>query len=370
MKKIFLCLFLISCIACNKDDDHSGIPPAITDVKDISGSVGASTKGSTIEIIGENLEDVRILTFNGYEADLTIANISGNKIQVVIPEATPSIEEKAVDDLIILETPGGVAAYDFIILPPAPEITALSNESPAAGESITITGTYLFYVQSVSFPASEELIVTEFAANSSGKEITVTVPGGYNPSKGSIWVTTLSGRASVKPNDPSGERLEITDLKYVAPVTYAVWKVKENLQIADFLYVDRTTESSQLKSAPEDYLGATWISTSTDGRGYLGDEPLASFTLNREADVYVMWNQGGGKLPEWLESWEAIEPDRNDLSKALRVGLTASNPDTFWPFRKTFPAGTVELYRNGEKNTNGGNVGYNTNRAPYFIVIK
>ena len=282
-------------------------------------------------------------------------------------------EETIMTDEVVVSTDGGEARSNLILLPPEPVLVSLSNTMPEVGETIVIEGEYLFYVQEVLFPGRRNFSVTDFVVSDDGSQIEVTVPEGYDPSKGDIQVVTLSGEASITPDVPEvpeeplpDEPLTITELKYLPEVSYAPWEVKENLQEGDLVYVDRTTMS--FSEIPDFYKGSLWISTAVDSRGYINEaEPLVSFRVNRTCDVYIAYNKGTVGWVKWLQdgTWTRMEIDaEQSLHEEIKVVSTQfpdGDPDTYDLYKKRFEAGVIELQANSnQKNT----------RSPYFVILK
>ena len=362
MKRLLIGMaLLILAVACNKENVSTPEKPVVTRIRTEAGTVTYAKRGTSVEISGENLISVNSVTFNGCEADLRVAVIAQQRILLTIPANAPTIADGPVADEVVVSTDGGEARSSLILLPPAPSLSSMSNTLPEVGETITLTGERFFYVQAVLFPGRRTFKVTEFNVSADGTTIEVTVPEGYDPKKGDIYVSTLSGEASITPDIPEEPEepeeplapLEITELKYVATVNAQEWQVKENLQVGDVVYVDRTSVFVQI---PAYYLGFTWISTATNSRAFnTVGATLASFKVNRKTEVYIARNQGNGAtIEEWLSDWEAMPRGDND-ENYIGVGT-----DKFWMYKKTFPAGsTVEVGRNGL-----------TNRSPYFIILK
>lgn len=346
---ILLVPALLGSWGCNEDSD--GGAPVITEVRRSTGPVTYASKGDGIQIVGSGLGSTRSIRFNGYEANIHTATIEPNSILIVIPQSVPTIESQAVNDLLEVTTAEGEASTPFVILPGSPTLTGSDAANPQVGDVVTLEGKNLYYVQWVSFPGETPVQTTQFETSADGLSLQVTVPEGYDPQfGGNIEVCTLSGTAALEAPRPP---LEITELKYVATVNAAEWQVKENLQVGDVVYVDRTAVFGKI---PEFYLGSTWISTATDSRSFnTVGATLASFKVNRTTDVYIARNQGTGTtIEEWLAGWEEMPRGSNDENY---IGI---NTDKFWMYKKTFPAGsTVEVGRNGH-----------TSRSPYFIILK
>ncbi|GEO06018.1 hypothetical protein AAE02nite_36820 [Adhaeribacter aerolatus] len=153
-----------------------------------------STLGSTIVIKGQNLENTRTITFNGYNASFNTAYASDNYVIVRIPELTPTVATAAnVPNKLVVGNSKGEAVYDFTVLPPVPLIEAMSNEFVKAGQTLTLYGKYFYFVKDVTFPGGVK--GTNVTASPDGLSLTVTVPSGVDPSKGDVVVTSESGRS-------------------------------------------------------------------------------------------------------------------------------------------------------------------------------
>jgi len=376
MSMLLMIMGSITLLSSCSDDDKGG-SPEITEVRRSTGPVKGAAKGQGIQIVGKGLASVQSIKFNGYEANIHTATLSEESILIVIPMEVPNILDQPVSDLLEVTTNSGTITFPFVILPPAPVVT--DSEWPTNGEPLKVTGRNFYYIQNVTFPSQTgEIEVTEFTAGSDGTTLSLIIPSSYDSSKGKIMINALAGSASLDPPPPP---LEITELKY-GPTVNTSWKpliLESALAIGDFLYVDRVAANSAKlgEPCPSDYLGQPYIRTSVDSRAYTGTDEYMSFKVSREATVFVMWNQGGASAgpPKWLlnDGWVSVDPDRPntgyaDGNKNAVYGFEGTSVSTYWPFKKTFPAGsTIKLYRNGE---NASGAGINTGRGPYWVVIK
>lgn len=276
----------------------------------------------------------------------------------------------------------------------APSITEVRNStgvisSAKQGTAVQIVGTNLADVTSVKFNGTEADLSLN-GTTITAQLISVTIPASAPAQAGTIVVTNAAGSddiaftvesATVTPPDPDDD-LVISNLGYGPDVStaYALPGQKADVQIGDLAYCDRpANEFNTIFSFPEgsNLAGGTMITTSADGRAYIGETPYIVFNINREAEVIVAWNQGGAQrnpdtsliIPAWLSAangWSTADPTFTDATAAIRMG-TADTKDTVWLFRKTFPAGKVELGRNME-NADGS--GRNSGRSPYFVIVK
>jgi uncharacterized repeat protein (TIGR01451 family) len=120
----------------------------------------------------------------------------------------------------------------------------------------------------------------------------------------------------------------ISNLSVKDTTRSGLWSVQQNLQDGDAIYGDRTYT---LTVAPSQVIGDTWIRDANGSKAFAGN-PLVTFTINQQADVFVGMDKRVGR-PAWLDAtWSD-------------TGLTetATGPVTYELFRKTFPAGSVAL---------------------------
>ncbi len=192
--------------SCKEDDPTeprkaSGAPSVqairSTDPTKADSTFTQSTLGSIIVIVGNNLAATQYVTFNGYQSSINPVYATETHLIVRIPDQVPTVATAgSVPNELTVVNPAGQATYAFTVLPPAPIIEAISNEFAKAGETVTLFGSYFYFVKEVIFPGGVE--ATEFAANDpSGKSMTVKVPTGFDPSKGDVIVTSESGNSAI-----------------------------------------------------------------------------------------------------------------------------------------------------------------------------
>ena len=135
-------------------------------------------------IVGDNLTSVHDIYFNDQPAVLNTSYMTEHAIVVTVPKTLPAVQD---DQMHLITRDSSVVLYDFKVLPPAPKVEGMSCEWAAPGETVTITGAYLFAPLTVQFPGVDPIDVTE----ANGSAVEVTVPAGAQPGK--IKVTTASG---------------------------------------------------------------------------------------------------------------------------------------------------------------------------------
>jgi hypothetical protein len=103
--------------------------------------------------------------------------------------------KEGVINTIVLKKGDKEYSFDFDIRSAAPKITSISHTMPQAGEMITIYGSGMQGVESVTFPGG--VVVTDGIVSDDidGKYCTVTVPAGVSDEGGSILVIGSNGGA-------------------------------------------------------------------------------------------------------------------------------------------------------------------------------
>ena len=135
-------------------------------------------------IVGDNLTSIHDIYFNDQAAVLNTSYMTEHAVVVQVPKNLPTVQD---DQIHLITRDSSVVLYDFKVLPPAPRVNGMSNEWAPAGESVTITGSYLFAPLTVQFPGADPINVT----TADGSSVTVVVPEGAQPGK--IKVTSDSG---------------------------------------------------------------------------------------------------------------------------------------------------------------------------------
>ncbi|MFD3003672.1 glycan-binding surface protein [Pontibacter toksunensis] len=192
--------------SCEKDNEGQPIqesaPPVIQGVRIPAvqdSTFTKSTLGTTIVIMGQNLAGTQQVFFNGYQAPVNPAYATSNNLIIRIPDEVPTVatNPSVPNELKIINT-AGETTYEFQVLPPAPTITAVSNEWASAGQTITLYGNYFYFVEDVIFPGN--VSATDYTASADGTMLTVTVPEGINfddPTSTKLRVETQSGISAV-----------------------------------------------------------------------------------------------------------------------------------------------------------------------------
>lgn len=165
--------------------------PATRDV-----SLTQAPLGAVLVIQGRNLSQVTKLYLNDYDVRLLPSYVTNSSIVVTIVDQVPTIATNPnVSNTMRVMTKDGLSfSYNFETLPPPAIIESVSNEMAKAGETITLTGKYFYFVQAVAFPG--DVLGTNITTAPDGTWLKVTVPAGVSPAGGHIFVASNSGISS------------------------------------------------------------------------------------------------------------------------------------------------------------------------------
>ncbi|WP_324679060.1 glycan-binding surface protein [Hymenobacter sp. GOD-10R] len=210
-----LLLLAFTQTACDKDDENE--PPTITTIRAYLASPADSVlsrvgPGAWIVIQGSGFKSTKQVFFDGIQATFNPALLADRNLVVQIPEGIPfaTVPTDQMNSIRVV-TEGGETTFQFPIQAPPPVITAASNEFAYPGETITLSGTYLYLIDKITFPGNVN--ATEFTATDDGTTVRVKVPANVRQG-GSIMVKTQFGTA-ISPfgfNSPTGMLLNFDDV--------------------------------------------------------------------------------------------------------------------------------------------------------------
>ena len=156
--------------------------------------VTSASPQAVLCLVGSNLRSVYEMYFNDKKAILNSSYITDNTLIVSVPSSVPSL----VNDKIYMITKSqDTISYDFSVVIPAPQLSAMSCEYAAIGDEVVFTGNYM--VDDPNVP------LTVTFRDADGKDIeahiksiaddytscTVIVPEGA--SEGAIAMTSIYG---------------------------------------------------------------------------------------------------------------------------------------------------------------------------------
>jgi hypothetical protein len=288
--------------SCESEDEVGGVPgierirPIDPEMADESlESVGL---GENVAIVGENLKSVKEVYVNGYKTFFSPTMVTETHLLFTISDETPTIAtSQDVPNEIRLVSGDGEVSYSINVLPPPPVVNTISNEMAKAGETLTITGKYFFFLEEVVFPGG--VVATDLEHSANGAMMTVTVPDNISQA-GTIQVTSESGSGTLSPmyrfNDPTGIFNDFDDLNF-----FAAWGPKPVLGNSDPAPIDGNYVRVTGTDVPAPmwwnndqvvpFGGFTWPVTSGDASEY---------AVKFEMNTPIAWNSGWF---EWNLGW-------------------------------------------------------------------
>jgi len=175
--------------------------PALSGISPASGLVG-----DQVTLTGTNLSGVTSVLFGGVATGSFTVNAAGTQISTRVPGggATGSVSVTA---------PGGTAATadTFTVIPPAPTVTGVNPISGIEGDPVTITGTGLATVSTVSFNGAIQTVFQSVSDTQIKTSVPIGAPNGTN----AVVVTTSGGTTnggSFTVNPPPATVHEITSI--------------------------------------------------------------------------------------------------------------------------------------------------------------
>ncbi|RED92019.1 glycan-binding surface protein [Marinoscillum furvescens] len=169
--------------------------------------------GETIVVKGSNLGAVTEVSINGLAVNVRSTFVTNTHMVITVPDETPNIATSPdISNMLVVKSGSGADSISITVLPPSPQVARISNEFANAGDEVTITGKFFFFVEDVVFPGG--ISSPAFVASSDGTTITATVPDGITEA-GLVEVVTESGSGDSGPkqtfNDRSGVVLDWDD---------------------------------------------------------------------------------------------------------------------------------------------------------------
>lgn len=162
--------------------------------------------GARVAIQGNNMNSVANVYFLGYEVDFNPALASENYLIVTVPGdlpfgelSTEEVEGDSIPEVQVTNSASEARYDDAPVRPPAPVLEGMSNEYADPGEQVTLSGSFLYLVQSVTLPDGTTVPGEEVEATTDGTEAVFTIPEGASPQEGAITYTTASGTGESPP---------------------------------------------------------------------------------------------------------------------------------------------------------------------------
>lgn len=195
-------MILVITAGCSDDDSQGGaisidavyLQDVNSDVPDRQ--VDFARLGQLLRIEGSGLSSIKTAFINGYQTSFNPVYLSETSMLLRVSGDTPTLEaEENVRNTIRLVNNSNEVVIPFEIRDSAPTITRISHTMPKAGEQITVYGTGLIEISSVTFPGG--VVVTEGLRfdEEDGEFFTVTVPEGVSAEGGSLLIQSANGMA-------------------------------------------------------------------------------------------------------------------------------------------------------------------------------
>ncbi|NDV81937.1 glycan-binding surface protein [Bacteroides sp. 51] len=209
IKYIFLmCIALLAVgfASCSDDDDKDSKPIHVTQIylEDYNSTVPDrpvefARLGQMIRIEGSGFLGMKKVYINGYDTYFNMSYVADNSMLITINSKTPVIDaEEDVRNTIRLVKSGVEYTHDFVIRDAPPSVTSVSHTMPQAGEMITIYGTDLVEIHTITFPGGITADAGSIVSAPSGTWCRVKVPSGITEG-GSILLEGANGGAYSPP---------------------------------------------------------------------------------------------------------------------------------------------------------------------------
>ena len=102
--------------------------------------VTSASPQAVLCLVGSNLRSVYEMYFNDKKAILNSSYITDNTLIVSVPSSVPSL---VTDKIYMITKNQDTISYDFSVVIPAPQLSAMSCEYAAVGDEVTFTGNYM-----------------------------------------------------------------------------------------------------------------------------------------------------------------------------------------------------------------------------------
>jgi len=198
---------MISFSSCNDNNSSGGnsSAPAITAVylEDAQSTVTDREVdflrlGQTIRLEGANFIGISKVLVNGYNCYFNPTLVTNTSMIFTVFQTTVSsaiYTDPSAENTIALVKNGQTVSIPFDVRAAAPTITSISHTMPQAGDRITVYGTGLQGITSVTFPGNVAVTSGIVSDDVEGTYFEVTVPQGVSNDGGSILAIGANGGA-------------------------------------------------------------------------------------------------------------------------------------------------------------------------------
>ncbi len=198
---MYVLMAVLTLSACSDDDSSGSATMTINRIflEDVESSVPDrevtfARLGQLIRIEGSGFTGLRKIYINGYDTYFNNALLTDNNVWVTLNSKTPVADaDESVRNTIQLVKDNAQLTYEFTIRASSPTITGVDNTLPQVGELITVTGTNLQEITSVTLPGG--VVVTDgITSDEDGEWFAFTMPSGVT-SSGAITCVGANGTA-------------------------------------------------------------------------------------------------------------------------------------------------------------------------------
>lgn len=200
-------LLTVGFTSCSDDDDNKDSKPIevtqiyLEDYESVvpDRPVDFARLGQMIRLEGSGFLGMKKVYINGYDTYFNMNYVADNSMLIAINSKTPVIDaDESVRNTIRLVKSGTeTIVRDFVIRAAPPSVSSVSHTMAQAGETITIYGTDLVEIHTITFPGGKA-VTTGIVSDPKGTWCTVTVPEGVTEG-GSILLEGASGGAYSPP---------------------------------------------------------------------------------------------------------------------------------------------------------------------------
>ena len=152
---------------------------------------------SGLTIIGDNLTSIKEMYFNDQKAVINTSYMTKNALLVSVPKNIPSV---VMDQIIMVTRDGDTCRYPFHVVVPAPVVNTMSNEYAAAGQKVTINGSYFVDDPNVPIrvfftgvPEAPQMVMVDSKVEITNNNSTITFEVPAGAPMGRVEVSTVYG---------------------------------------------------------------------------------------------------------------------------------------------------------------------------------
>lgn len=307
--------------------------------------------GDIVTITGDYLNLVKEVVFGGDAISVDFKAQSRHELKVVVPERAIT-GKLTLGDANQMENPDAFANYypsEGTLTIGNPTVSGSTATTYKAGQTLTVTGTYLCMVESVDFQAAS---VNEFEVSSDWKTLKVVIPAeamsgdikvmtyaGVSLAAGSMTLVAPSGLSAAPSPVKAGETLTISgnDLDLVTGLAF------EGAGNADFTYTSNKITATVPAKATEGNVTLSIANGETFAVAYTLVHPVVTAVAPTElkagetitvsgTDLDLITGVTlGGKAEEFAAGAEELVITTANTSVSGKIVLTLANGETVEP---------------------------------------